>query len=292
MGLQAQRERALIYLIQSAENVEAPVKLGVSEKPADRLSSLQCGHYERLQILAEFDGDSDTERQLHRILAPYRARGEWFRPAPIVVKIVERFFGDSDVRAKLTSLADMHPDTRDAALARAGLSLEDVLELAAEGSVDSIDDITRPIDVDARKKRRLSAFPRTRKTRKTGTLSCVSLPCMRWCCEFCRQKLKATWTEHVGSLFENQDNGVYRMHDSQWGRLYQRLRRADLEYMRLRIADRYVVYVSGCVDGAERLCPNDAAILAGRDIEAIQANKRAVSTSRGWKRPDGERSTA
>ncbi len=72
------------------------VKVGTTRCIESRLAALQCGNPRDLTLLALFKGDQKVERALHRLLLPYRERGEWFRLEPPVRHFIERHRGVID----------------------------------------------------------------------------------------------------------------------------------------------------------------------------------------------------
>lgn len=72
--------RAYVYFI--ANRAQSAVKIGYSASPQARLSNLQTSTHNKLELLAAFEGDMQTERQLHQRFAAYRLTGEWFQLAP------------------------------------------------------------------------------------------------------------------------------------------------------------------------------------------------------------------
>jgi hypothetical protein len=58
------------------------IKIGYSVDPEQRLNKLQTGSPIELELVAKWKGTDQDERELHRILAEFRAQGEWFRLSP------------------------------------------------------------------------------------------------------------------------------------------------------------------------------------------------------------------
>lgn len=80
-------ERRTIYLIQSGEG--GPIKIGISRDVEDRLAQLQTSHHERLRLLATANGTEDDERELHRRFHRAHKSGEWFRPVPEILALLD-----------------------------------------------------------------------------------------------------------------------------------------------------------------------------------------------------------
>ena len=81
----------MVYVIQQGK--DGPVKIGYSSDPVKRLSSLQTGNPNQLQLKRVFDGGMEVEQELHTYLDDLRMRdnAEWFSPASEVLKRVEGF---------------------------------------------------------------------------------------------------------------------------------------------------------------------------------------------------------
>ena len=65
-----------VYFVGSDKHV----KIGHAKDIGRRVRGLQTSHAETLQLLAWEDGGQKRESELHVLFAPYRERGEWFRP--------------------------------------------------------------------------------------------------------------------------------------------------------------------------------------------------------------------
>lgn len=65
-----------VYFIQAGD--DGPVKIGYTSNVKRRLGSLQCGHYQKLKVIREINGDKRAEKRLHKICAGSHVRGEWF----------------------------------------------------------------------------------------------------------------------------------------------------------------------------------------------------------------------
>jgi len=71
------------YIYVIAESERGPVKVGVSDNPDARLSTLQCGNPTRLFIAGKFPlvdrtSAARTEKELHLQFGRYSLCGEWF----------------------------------------------------------------------------------------------------------------------------------------------------------------------------------------------------------------------
>jgi hypothetical protein len=77
----------LVYFIASESG---PIKIGIATNPKSRLSGLQTGHHERLELLAICDGGMDQERAYHKQFTDRRLHGEWFERCPEIEAEIER----------------------------------------------------------------------------------------------------------------------------------------------------------------------------------------------------------
>lgn len=77
-----------IYFIQVGEM--GPIKIGFAHKKTvwTRMTELQTGNPEKLNMLFFMPGTMEQEKQLHQQFKHLRIRGEWFRPAPELLLLV------------------------------------------------------------------------------------------------------------------------------------------------------------------------------------------------------------
>ncbi len=87
----------MIYFIQN--EVTKNIKIGKSNNPLKRLSSLMTGSAESLILLRVIDGDRAEEKKLHEMFSDYRIRGEWFRDNEQITNFINNFesFSDKDI---------------------------------------------------------------------------------------------------------------------------------------------------------------------------------------------------
>ena len=77
----------MIYFIRSG----GYVKIGVSVRPWDRLSTLQIGNPEPLEMIAIMPGEYDVEATLHGQFSSDRINGEWFRLSPEIGAAIQPY---------------------------------------------------------------------------------------------------------------------------------------------------------------------------------------------------------
>lgn len=66
-----------VYFVQRDD--DGPIKVGFANDPDARLSELQVGCPDELNLVGFIHGTARDEKRLHAMLAPGRIRGEWFR---------------------------------------------------------------------------------------------------------------------------------------------------------------------------------------------------------------------
>ena len=77
-----------IYFIQAGEG--GPIKVGfTSMKPERRISHIQTGCPWPIKVIGLIEGDAADEKRIHKQLAPYKTKGEWFSPVAEVLRAVE-----------------------------------------------------------------------------------------------------------------------------------------------------------------------------------------------------------
>lgn len=78
-----------VYFIQGEDG--GPIKIGRTRNLAARVSELQCGYpFGRLRYVAIVHATDQTEQYLHEQFASFRLFGEWFVPAPELVRFIRQ----------------------------------------------------------------------------------------------------------------------------------------------------------------------------------------------------------
>ena len=80
-----------VYIMQSGEKKNAPIKIGMSKDPYRRLSDLQTGNPLLISLKGSIPFNSrrealDFERFLHSMVGGYEYYGEWFSPKRLNLK--------------------------------------------------------------------------------------------------------------------------------------------------------------------------------------------------------------
>lgn len=83
-GWTCPQPRGWVYFVQVGDT--GPVKIGVTGDVARRMAELQTGCAWQLRLLAVAPAAPHTEAEMHAKFAPARFRGEWFVPAPEIVR--------------------------------------------------------------------------------------------------------------------------------------------------------------------------------------------------------------
>lgn len=76
-----------VYFLQSSTG---HIKIGFSSKVRRRRMAIQISNPEALTLLVSCPGSFAAESALHRRFAQSRASGEWFRPTPELLGLIER----------------------------------------------------------------------------------------------------------------------------------------------------------------------------------------------------------
>lgn len=66
------------------------VKIGFSKNPKGRARALAASLPFQIELAAAYPGTFFHEQKLHRLFAPHRARGEWFRLHADIAAVIER----------------------------------------------------------------------------------------------------------------------------------------------------------------------------------------------------------
>jgi hypothetical protein len=84
-----------IYFVQAGPG--GPIKVGWTLDIEQRLGSLRVDNPEELTLLATAHGGLDVEQRLHQIFESTRIRGEWFRPSPKLMELIDRLSDGYDI---------------------------------------------------------------------------------------------------------------------------------------------------------------------------------------------------
>lgn len=80
------RPEGSVYFVRAKKSRR--IKIGFTQlDPRDRISSLQTGSAEELELIGSFPGTMADEREVHRVLSPFRLGGEWFNGCPEVLDL-------------------------------------------------------------------------------------------------------------------------------------------------------------------------------------------------------------
>ena len=79
--------RNIIYIMRE-DAVPPRLKIGVTGNLGRRLADLRR-HRKALTLIASFGGTEKMERQIHKLCALWRIRGEWFADCPEVMAILD-----------------------------------------------------------------------------------------------------------------------------------------------------------------------------------------------------------
>ena len=79
-------DQGYVYFLKVGERL----KIGFSRKLQDRVADLSTGISQHPDLLMAVRGSRAEEQALHRRLAAYRVRGEWFTASPAVMRTAMR----------------------------------------------------------------------------------------------------------------------------------------------------------------------------------------------------------
>jgi hypothetical protein len=86
------------------------VKIGTTDNPFARITSLQVASPQQLEFHLTFIGGKKEERELHRRFRPHHVHGEWFHFSPEIKEFISshtsKFVGVSSVRKRRVYLAN------------------------------------------------------------------------------------------------------------------------------------------------------------------------------------------
>jgi hypothetical protein len=99
----------VIYFIQNRTN--KAIKIGYTSGSAyQRLSRLQTGSADPLEVLAEIDGQLEDERRLHEQFRDHRMAGEWFKPCDELMLEISSLRGIPDAVRILRQSGQVFPE--------------------------------------------------------------------------------------------------------------------------------------------------------------------------------------
>jgi hypothetical protein len=86
--LQAGKRKGYVYFARAVTT--GMIKIGFSSNPWARISELQTGSADVLELASVVPGTREDEAALHERFKPHRVNREWFSPAPELVEHVRR----------------------------------------------------------------------------------------------------------------------------------------------------------------------------------------------------------
>lgn len=89
-------EKSHIYFIQ-IDTEDGYIKIGRTDKPASRLSSLQTGCPYQMRFLLCLEGHPAYELRAHEKYKRHRVRGEWFKPDKEILDDIESIRENGDL---------------------------------------------------------------------------------------------------------------------------------------------------------------------------------------------------
>lgn len=81
----------MVYFLQA--QCGGPIKIGYTEKNlASRISGVQVGSSEKLDLICAIPGNMALERRLHNTFDSIRLHGEWFYPAKHLTDYIDYLY--------------------------------------------------------------------------------------------------------------------------------------------------------------------------------------------------------
>lgn len=84
------KDPGLTFVYFALAPITDMVKIGRSDAPHERLSDLQVGSPEKLQMLSTFLGPRDLEAYIHDRFKQYRSHGEWFHNSKALMEFATK----------------------------------------------------------------------------------------------------------------------------------------------------------------------------------------------------------
>jgi hypothetical protein len=97
------QDSTYVYFIRPV-GLDGPIKIGISDSPADRLKTLHANSPFPLEIIGTVVGAVEDEGFLHRSFISSHSHGEWFRSSPRLRDVIAEILSAKTidvVRAKL-----------------------------------------------------------------------------------------------------------------------------------------------------------------------------------------------
>lgn len=82
----------MIYFVAYKGITKSPIKIGYTEdytRLKTRVASMQTGSPWEIEVLGTMEGGYALERDLHRLFADWRIRGEWFQHSTPLINLIE-----------------------------------------------------------------------------------------------------------------------------------------------------------------------------------------------------------
>ena len=80
-------------------SIPGEIKVGISRNVSARLRQLAAEVDEPIELLGIIEGDLEREQSIHKALAPYRTKGEWYQDCPDTRATIQNCFNNFGVRS-------------------------------------------------------------------------------------------------------------------------------------------------------------------------------------------------
>lgn len=79
---------SFLYFVRAA-NADGLIKIGISQSPLARMSGLVGWSPVPLELVVQIEAPREAEGRVHGLLGEHHSHGEWFRPAPAVIALMQ-----------------------------------------------------------------------------------------------------------------------------------------------------------------------------------------------------------
>lgn len=100
LGLEDLAAEGYVYVLGDGNQPE--VKIGYSLNPWSRVKEISAKEKRSLSVLMHFRGEQNFERELHKILAQFRTKGEWFRLNQLIMGCFTNHYNEHRPARELT----------------------------------------------------------------------------------------------------------------------------------------------------------------------------------------------
>lgn len=97
----------IYFIIQKEAGIDKYVKIGLSDRPEERIKMLQTGNPHKLELWLCLPGDAELEAQIHHFFTPIKIHLEWFELSEQFVSLIEKWVHDRKITLKNDDVPEM-----------------------------------------------------------------------------------------------------------------------------------------------------------------------------------------